>query len=231
MYATKLHIDIETLPPSGGDHLARIKANVKAPGQYKKPESIAQWLAENADTIALEEFGKLGLDGLYGQLACVGFAIDRDPVRVVSVLDYADERTFMYGLFNLIEEASTDLGGWRSVSPVGHNIEFDLRFILQRAIRYGLTVPKCLRAAFDPDKGRYNTFDTMRVWSGFKGYVKLKDMARELLGDDGSDIDGSEVAATWAVDPAKVIEHCRRDVERTRAIYERMAVTLLGEAA
>lgn len=228
MYANKLHIDIETTPPQGGDHLARIRATIQAPGQYKKAESIAAWMAENADAMAAEEHARLGLNGLYGELACVGFAINDDPVRVVS--NKGDEEAFLRGLFILIEQDATDLGGVRMLSPVGHNIDFDLRFLMQRAVRHGVTVPVCLRAAFDPEKGRYNVFDTMKVWSGFKDWVKLKDLTRELLGDDGSDIDGSDVAKVWATDPAKVAEHCRRDVERVRTIYKRLAATLYGEA-
>lgn len=232
MYTNKLFLDIETLPPQGGDHLTRIKSGIKAPGQYKKPESIEAWLKENADALALEEFGKLGLDGLYGQIACVGFAINDDPVRVVSVSEFAGgEEMLLSILFRTIEHDATDLGGVRSLSPVGHNIEFDVRFLMQRAVRYGITIPSCLRNAFDPEKGRYQCFDTMRVWSGFKGFAKLKDLARELLADDGSDIDGSEVANVWSIDPPRVIEHCRRDVERVRNLYLKIVTTLYGEAA
>lgn len=231
MYDNKLFIDIETLPPQGGEHLARIRATIKPPAQYKKPDSIAQWMAENADALALEEFGRLGLDGLYGQIACIGFAMNDGLVQIVSAPKSNDEAGLLRGAFSLIETTSSDLGGPRYLSPVGHNIEFDVRFLMQRAVRHSVEIPRCLRNAFDPEKGRFQCFDTMRVWSGFKGFTKLKDLSRELLGDDGSDIDGSEVAATWAADPAKVIEHCRRDVERVRALYKRMASTLYGEAA
>lgn len=226
MYANKLFLDIETLPPSEGDHLDRIRAGIKAPGQYKKPDSIAQWLAENADTLAAEEFAKLGLDGLYGRVCCIGWAVNDEDVRI-SVDAGQGERTLINAAFGAIQTRSMDASGSsRSLSPVGHNIEFDLRFLMQRAVRYGIQVPACLRAAFDPDKGRYNTFDTMRVWSGFKGFTKLKDLARELLDDDGSDIDGADVATAWAIDPQRVVEHCRRDVERVRRLYLAISHTL-----
>ncbi len=228
MYTNKLFLDIETLPPSGGDHLSRIKAGIKAPGQYKKPESIAQWLAENSDSIAAEEHAKLGLDGLYGEVCCIGWAIN-DTILHTHVRTSGDftEKDLIEQAFEEIQRASYDKSGAsRSLSPVGHNIEFDLRFLMQRAIKYGITVPVCLRAAFDPDKGRYNTFDTMKVWAGFKGWAKLKDMTRELFGDDGEDIDGADVAKAWAENPGKVVEHCRRDVERVRKLYFAMARTL-----
>lgn len=233
MYANKLFIDIETLPPSGGGHLERIRATIQAPGQYKKPESIAAWMAENADAMAAEEHARLGLNGLYGEVCVIGWAINDNPVRTFDLRDYqtTGEAGLIAHAFEQIQAGSVDgSASSRNLTAVGHNIDFDLRFLMQRAVRHGITVPVCLRAAFDPEKGRYNVFDTMKVWSGFKDWVKLKDLTRELLGDDGSDIDGGDVAKVWATDPAKVVEHCRRDVERVRTIYKRLAATLYGEA-
>lgn len=231
MYTNKLFLDIETLPPSGGDHFARIRADVKAPGQYKKPESIAEWMAANAYAIATEEFNKLGLDGLYGQVCVIGWAVnDGDPHTVHATSQHL-EREVIVEAFDSIQAMSADNGGSRSLSPVGHNIDFDLRFLMQRAVRYGIPVPVCLRQAFDPEKGRYNVFDTMKTWSGYGKFAKLKDLSRELLDDTCDDIDGADVAKAWAENPQKVVDHCRRDVERVRRLYKAMAWTLWGEAA
>lgn len=234
MNTNKLFLDIETLPPQGGDHLSRIRSTIQPPGQYKKPESIAAWMAENADAVAAEEHAKLGLDGLYGQVCVIGFAINDQPVVTLDTRDYptTHEEGLIAHAFDQIQCASIDnSGSSRFLSPVGHNIEFDLRFLMQRAVKYGITVPPCLRAAFDPDKGRYNTFDTMKAWSGYKGWAKLKDMSRELFGDEATDIDGADVHKVWATDPQKVVEHCRQDVERVRKLYNAMARTLWGEVA
>lgn len=234
MNTNKVFLDIETLPPAGDSHLMRIRAGIKAPGQYKKPESIAQWLAENADAVAAEEHGKLGLDGLYGQVCVIGWAVNAGPVLMFDTRTYSNtgEAGLIDHAFEQIQTASKDnSGNARALSPVGHNIELDLRFLMQRAVRYGIVIPPCLRMAFDPDKGRYNTFDTMKAWAGFKGWAKLKDMSRELFGDECEDIDGADVAKVWATDPGKVVEHCRQDVERARKLYYAMAKTLWGEAA
>jgi 3'-5' exonuclease len=231
MNTNKLFLDIETLPPQGGEHYTRIRDAIKAPGQYKKAESIAEWMAANADAMAHEEFSKLGLDGLYGQVCVIGFAVNDGHVTCIDTRAI-DERQAIVAAFETIRIDSADpSGSYRSCSVVGHNIDFDLRFLMQRAVRYGISVPPCLRQAFDPDKGRYNTFDTMKAWAGFKGWTKLKDMSRELFGDEGADIDGADVAKVWATDPGKVVEHCRQDVERVRRLYKAMALTLWGEAA
>lgn len=232
MYANKLFLDIETLPPAGDAHLMRIRAGIKAPGQYKKPESIAQWLAENADSIAQEEHAKLGLDGLYGQVCCIGWAVNNNDVFVHSLMKEKDEPAVIEAAFITLQEGSLDRSGSsRALSPIGHNIDFDMRFLMQRAVKHRIKIPSCLRSAFDPEKGRYNTFDTMKVWAGFKGWAKLKDMSRELFGDECEDIDGADVAKVWATDPEKVVEHCRQDVERVRKLYYAMARTLYGDAA
>lgn len=232
MNTNKLYLDIETLPPQGGQHLARIRAGITAPGQYKKPESIAQWMAENADSVAAEEHAKLGLDGLYGGVCVIGWAINDLSIDTHDLRAYSTtgEAGLIEHAFSQIQSASIDNShASRNLSPVGHNIDFDLRFLMQRAVKYGITIPQCLRLAFDPDKGRYNTFDTMKVWAGFKGWAKLKDMSREIFGDEATDIDGSDVAKVWAGDPGKVVEHCRQDVGRVRRLYKAMALTLWGE--
>jgi 3'-5' exonuclease len=232
MNTNNLFLDIETLPPQGGQHYTRIRDAIKAPGQYKKAESIAEWMAANADSLAHEEFCKLGLDGLYGQVCVIGWAVNDRPVVTCDARSYSttEEAGLIEHAFSEIQAASVDgSASSRALSPVGHNIEFDLRFLMQRAVRYGIVIPPCLRAAFDPDKGRYNTFDTMKAWSGFKGWAKLKDMSRELFGDECEDIDGADVAKVWATDPAKVVEHCRQDVERVRKLYKAMALTLWGD--
>lgn len=223
----KLFIDIETLPPSTGDHLARITANVSAPAQYKKPDSIATWLAENRDTVAQEEFGKLGLNGLYGEIACICFAVGDDPVFTYAQIGGVSEADMLRNAFAAIDATSDDNQGFsRSLIPVGHNVaDFDLRFLMHRAIRHGVKLPACLAKTYQSGI-RYELFDTMKEWSGYGKFVKCKDLARELLGDQHEDIDGSQVAEYWAKEPTKVIEHCQRDVERVRGLWKLFAAVL-----
>lgn len=215
-----IYLDIETLPSTDPDLIARIRATIKPPGQYKKPESIAEWMAANADSAALDEVSKTGLDGLYGSICVMAWAIDDGPVFVGMQTDELDERAMLRQSLDAIDDASSDtLANTRMpLTVVGHNTEFDIRFLFQRCIRHGIRIPQSIRHAFDYT-GRPDYTDTMRIWAGYKGYVKLKDLARELLGDAGDDIDGSEVARAWKVSPFSVAEHCRRDVERVRALH------------
>ena len=221
-----IFLDIETLPPSGGGHLERIRAGIKAPAQYKKPESIAEWMTEIADRMAAEEHAKLGLNGLYGEIAVIGYAVEDGGITTV-VSDGNDAKLLASAFASIEEEATSNASGLpMPMTVVGHNIEFDARFLFHRAVRHGVRIPACMRRAFDPDKGRYNTFDTMKVWSGYRDYVKLRDLARELLGDKNEDIDGSQVAALWQTDRAAVARHCFEDVARVRNLYKRFKAVL-----
>lgn len=226
---SKLYLDIETLPPSGGGHLERILATIKPPGNIKLQASIDKWMAENAADVAAEKLATLGLDGLYGEVAVIGFAVDDSPPYVAYQAEGVDEAAMICVAFKAIEEAATSdkSGHAHPLTVVGHNVlDFDLRFLFQRAVRHGIKIPACLKGAFDPDKARYNVIDTMKLWGGWKGYVKLKDLTRELCGDTSDDIDGSQVAATWFVNPQEVVNHCWLDVNRTRSLYQKVAAVL-----
>lgn len=223
-----IYLDIETLPSANPALIDRIRSGIKPPGQYKKPESIAEWMAANAESAVAEELGKTALDGLYGSVCVIGWAIDDGPVHtdyIGGCIETPDEGALIDFAFDQIDDASSDTVSHASMPliVVGHNIEFDVRFLLQRCIRYGIRIPHAIRSAFDYTS-RPDYIDTMRVWAGFKGYVKLKELSHELLGDAGDDIDGSDVARVWAASPQTVAEHCRRDVERVRALHAKFRV-------
>ena len=214
-----LYTDIETLPSTDPYLIDRIKAGIKPPGQYKKPESIAEWMAANAESATQEELAKTALDGLYGSIACICWAVDDGPIFSGMVDTDLPEPVMIRQTFEAMDKAATDnLGHMHTLVPVGHNIEFDIRFLFQRSVKYGIRMPHCLNPSFFAND-RMNVRDTMKLWAGFKGYVKLKDLARELLGDTGLDIDGSEVAFYWKQKPLLVVDHCKQDVERVRKLF------------
>lgn len=224
-----IYFDIETLPPGDGGHFERIRANTMPPANYKKQETIDKWIAEERDGIARAAVDKLALDGTYGSICCIGFAIDDQPVGCVELTDTMDERSLLLYVFSQIDSAATDATNPlpRSLTLVGHNIEFDARFVFQRAVRHGLALPHSLRAALNPVSGHRDQIDIMKLWAGYRGYVKLKDLAREILADDSTDIDGSEVARMWKTNPKAVVAHCMADVERVRMLHEKINKTLV----
>src|SRR5210317_2009879 len=80
LMAIDFFFDIETVPDQSPDAFAEHVGNVKPPGNYKKQETIDQWLFDNAERIATEEWKKTALNGLRGEIVSIAWAIDnRDP--------------------------------------------------------------------------------------------------------------------------------------------------------
>ena len=67
------------------------------------------------------------------------------------------------------------------------------------------------------------TVDLMRVWaSDYRDYVSLANCAKFLgIPHDGGD--GSEIYDLWkANDMNAIAEHCKRDIETVKKIYQRI---------
>lgn len=222
-----IYLDIETTPPEKAGIFERIKAEIRPPANYKKQETIEKWLAEEGEAAATEQFHKMALDGLYGQIVCIGFAMDDQPVTTITAIDCKESDLIMRAFDEIDALSLNPITGHNDIlRVVGHNIEFDIRFLYQRAVRHGLALPHSLRAALNPVSGHRDQIDIMKLWAGYRGYVKLKDLAREILADDSTDIDGSEVARMWGTNPKAVVAHCMADVERVRMLHEKINKTL-----
>src|SRR5690349_2440046 len=106
----QVFIDIETIPAQRPDVLDEIRATeqdkldaalaaIKPPGNYKKQETIDEWLATEAPKIAAgltaafdqtvdEAYRKTGLDGSFGQIVCVSYAYRNEDVTTLHAVDY-----------------------------------------------------------------------------------------------------------------------------------------------
>lgn len=207
---TKLIVDIETLPDLSEGAKERVKATLKAPGNYSKPETIAKWIEDNAD----EAWRKTSFDGGFGSICVLGYAIDDEPARAIIAEDEASAlREFFAAL------PTTGVPEW-----IGHNVlGFDLPFLWKRTVIHGLGlhnfVPK------DARHGNGKVFDTMQAWAGYKERISLDALAKILgLPSHKADFDGSMVYDAWVTgERKKIADYCVADVELTRAIYRRMA--------
>lgn len=214
--------DIETIPSQSAEVKDLILASVSPPGQYKKPESIAEWMRENGEAEAESQWLKTSFDGGLGQIVCIGFAMnDSEPVS------FGVEETSLAAEKDMLQTFFANLGSlYRSSGTrpvlIGHNhVNFDIPFIWKRAMIHGVRPPFWFPR--DPKPWGENVFDTMTQWSGSKGSIKLDTLAK-LFGLKGKDgMTGSDV---WPAIKAgafqSVAEYCRDDVELTRAIFRRM---------
>lgn len=225
-------LDIETLCTEDPEVIQFLADKIKAPATYKKPESIAEWERENKPQAVKEAVAKTALDGLYGRICCIGYAIDDGPVECIAG---DDEKSVLFNFFSDLEAKSEymivnpssvmdAISGTLSMEFVGHNIAgFDLPFIKHRSIVHGIKPTEQIRLAMNSGKWSNRIHDTMLMWAPDRDKWKGLDALCKALRIPGKgDMDGSMVAEVWKDNPQKVIDYCKSDVERTRALYKRM---------
>lgn len=209
-----IFIDIETIPAQSPEVIEKYKAAVKAPGNIKKPESIAAWLEEHRDSAAQEAIAKTSFDPAAGHICTIGWAVDDDEADVAHATSVEQERDVIEAFFGA-------LTAFHRYTFVGHNVAgFDLRFIVCRAVVLGIKIPRCIPR--DPKPWDKTVFDTMMAWAGARGTISM-DRLCEALGLPGKDdFDGSMVAEAWANgEHERIAEYCKSDVGKTRAIWQR----------
>lgn len=231
-----LTFDIETLPGDSPELMetllsdaAKEKESVRAPGNYKGEAKIAEYIAaKNAEIDAgmEEKRRKTSFDGMYGQIACIAWAVDDGPVQSTFAADSEFEAidAFYAAVIDasLIKTYSSDAN--YAVTFCGHNLAgFDLPFLKHRSIILGIKPPSALLKAINAKPWDGCIADTMLMWSSDPHKRVSMDRLCKALGIPGKDgFDGSMVADTWPDDPQKVISYCMDDVERTRKIYKRL---------
>lgn len=224
-----LYLDIETIPSQSPEVHAAIAETITCPGNISKPESIAAWAADKKPGLVKETIAKTSFDGSAGHVCCIGWAWDDDAPQSASI-NFVDEECAVLTtvMQDLAEQAAYDK--YHDPVLIGHNIvNFDIRFLWQRAIVLGVRMPRWFPR--DPKPWGTDTFDTMTAFAGQRGTIGMDRLCR-ALGIPGKDeVDGSMVAQMWADGKfSEIAEYCRADVERTRAIHQKMMIAY-GAAA
>jgi 3'-5' exonuclease len=218
-----IFIDIETIPDQTAEALERIRLGITAPGQYKKPESIAEWLRENADSEAENQWRRTALDGGQGEIVAIGFGFEDEPVEVLHRNLREPESGLLKAFAARVRQEMTDNNeSAYGVRFIGHNVGFDLRFLYQRFVVAGVKPGFYLH--HDKRLVSDNVFDTMSAWAGYGNRISLDNLCLALGIPSPKDvIDGSRV---WDFVKSGRIEevaaYCKRDVETVRTIHERM---------
>lgn len=215
-----VYFDIETIPCQLPGVLDEFKAAVTAPAQYKKPESIAEWLRENRDSEGEAAWLKTSFDGGMGHVVCISLAVDDGPARSYQMSSYGkrDEE------IAVLQDFFSDLTDITRSVLVGHNIiGFDLPFLWKRCMVLGVKPPHW----FPRNPSKYNSEmvrDTMNLWDMEQRAGGSMDRICRLLGIPGKgDVSGADVwPMVKAGDIQGVAAYCRGDVERTRAMFKRM---------
>lgn len=228
-----LIIDIETIPEQNGGDLSLYIKDVQAPGQYKKAESIAKWLEDNAEKTAESNWLKTSFDGSKGEIACISWALDDGEILNVNRALGDCEKTMIQSFFDqLAESIGVKRENYDLQQPlrwVGHNvIAFDMRFLWLRCVildinTHGIRIPLNAR------HGYQDAFDTMIAWKGFgaKAGGSMEAVCNALGIDGKGDISGADVWPYMSGGKHKeVAAYCNGDVDRTRKIFNRMTSVL-----
>lgn len=212
MNARPLFFDIETQRTGDPAVIARLQESIKPPGNYKKPESIAQWWAAEGVALKAQVANRTALDGTYGRLATFGFAIADGPITVIGGAGTGEEE-LLTGVQIAFAEAHPDR--W-----VAFNGEFDVRFLYKRFVINSMDPPAIFKQLLTQ---RDALFDPMRIWEGWKGYISQADLeyALGIIRDDK--IDGSMVGDHIDIgDWDTVRKHNSEDIRCLREIYRRL---------
>lgn len=232
-----IFIDIETVPAQDPDAIIMLRAEadeekllIKAPSNYKDEAKIKEYILAKQieiDTAFEERYRKTSFDGAYGQIACIGYAIDDEPAKSVWSAGWNQMEGDVLAAFYRILNDRINSNSQMRPTFIGHNlIGFDLRFIHQRSVMLGIKPP-----SFIPFKAKpwdTTVFDTMIDWAGVGNRVSLAKLCKvfglDAKGSEiGEEIDGSKV---WDFVKDGRIEdvatYCEGDVERTRQVYKRL---------
>ena len=213
-----LFLDIETTYTISSRVQDYIAAKVKPPANMSRPDTIAKWEAESKPDAVKEAVAKSALNGGYGYIVAIGYAVGDQEPTVLQVQGQVTERDILRQFFQLAAEEGA------MPELVGHNLlGFDLPFIIHRAIQHGLRLPFWFpnRRNIKPWSNR--VFDTMLVWAGDKGRISLDELAFVLGIEVKPTIKGEDVPRLfWDQKFQQIAEHNREDVRVVQAIYRRM---------
>ena len=202
-----IFLDIETIPAEESDKKSALDLVLKKKQRYGKEVDLGK---ENMEQL----YRDTAVSGDFGRIFCIGYALEDGQVQII----YGEEK-------KILEE-------WWKVAAkgdcfIGHNImDFDLRFIYKRSIVNRIKPSaKHLNLSF----ARYRNFpifDTMKEWEKWSNsYITLDALAKILQLPSSKDggIDGSQVFDFFLAGKYKEIyEYCKRDVQLTRQVYNRM---------
>lgn len=233
-----VYLDIETLPGRSDSLMEALRADaatekaaVRAPSNYKDQAKIDEFIAgKHAEIDAGMEEKRLrtSFDGMFGSIACICYAIDDGEVFSVDANTSGDEKTMLEHFYSHLSDQTSIAynGGVAEMDAtfVGHNIAgFDLPFLKHRSIILNVKPPVTVGKAMAAKAWDKCIADTMLMWSPDREKRVSMDKLCKALGIPGKDgFDGSMVADTWPKEPQIVIDYCKADVERTRAMFRRM---------
>lgn len=214
----RITIDIETIPDQRPGAADAARSRVAPPANYKDPVKIAAYIEAKAD----EAWRRTSLDGSYGEIIVIGYALgDDEPTAIYrDTLQPGSEKALLEGFWEMLDERLVPDPTW-----VGQYVAaFDLRFLWRRSVIHGI-IPSRKLPINAPPWSR-EVADVSYMWTGERGRgVKLGDLA-EILGlpTPKGDMDGSMVWDAFQEGRiGEIVDYCVGDVETARAAFLKMS--------
>lgn len=219
----RLFLDIETLPSEDPAVREEIASGITPPGNMSKAETITAWEVDKKPALVEEAVRKTSFDATFGRVCCIGWAFE-DSAPATWMTPAMPEKTV---LEQLCAKVSQMAGKAESrLEVVGHNVSWDLRFLLQRCIIHSVKPPHHLMAAMQAKPWGESIRDTMLMWNPEREKRIKLDTLCKVLGVPTSkgEMDGSKVWETYqAGEYEKIATYCAADVEAARAVFRRLS--------
>ena len=197
----KLYLDIETLPAEEDKHEI-LRGIFKRKAEKREQKMTVEEYIESS-----------GLDGAFGRICCLSYAFDDGEVKTLS----GSEEKILEEFWQIARDADLFIGF--------NLMDFDLRFIYQRSIIFGVKPTKDLNFARYRNFPIYDLMYEWAKWNTWEGRISLDALAKALglPSSKGGEIEGKNVAQAYLDGRIKEIcLYCEKDVELTRKIYKRM---------
>lgn len=218
-----LVIDIETVPLVY--QYQALDEDTKALWDQKS----IQYIGKKPDVTPESVYDKAGIWAEFGKIVSIAygaFVLQGDALKFkTSYLVGHNESELIQAFFGIWHAFDQKRQGKAVLA--GHNIkEFDVPYILRRALINNLTIPKSLQLNL------FKTWetplvDTLHLWrfGDFKHYTSLKLLAHVLgVPSSKDDIDGSEVAKVYFEEKnmERIALYCEKDVFTTAQVLLRL---------
>lgn len=197
----KIFFDIETLPAE--EEKKEILEDIFERKKAKKNKSL---------TTFEEYIERTGLDGTFGRIACIGYAINNEAAECL----VGDEPEIIRKFWEIAKDCDLFIGF--------NNMDFDLRFIYQRSVIRGVKPTRELSFARYRNNPIFDIMHEWRKWDNTSS-ISLHELSKALGIESSKEagIEGGDVASFFNAGKInEIAEYCKRDVEATRKIYKRM---------
>lgn len=216
-------VDLECAPDPARMDLPAPEHWLKAPANYKKPETIAAYREDQLRKWPdhLKEQGSV--DPFLGRIVAIGatFQADLPLTDFVGTVHNNDERSLLHVFWTMAASCEHLIGfGLR---------DFDWDWLLMRSAYHGLTIPRW----WDPSPyTRHGLIDLQVLLNQGRAPKAGRSLAavaeyfalEERPIGDGADVPKWVEEGRWDL----VTEHCASDVRTTRALLEKIGPTYLG---